>query len=285
MNERYQTMRKLTFDDIKSLKNRRKITMLTAYDFPLAEIIDNTGVDMILVGDSLANVVLGLDSTKEVGMAEMLYHAKAVTRAVRQALVVGDMPYGAYQVNPEDALPNARRFIVEAGCDAVKIEWFAAAPVCVECIAAAGIPVIGHIGLTPQTAEQLGGFKVQGKNAQAAHRLLDEARELEACGCFCIILECVPDQVARIITKNAKIPTVGIGAGPFCDGQVLVTHDMLGLWNKYPLKFVKKFAHLAEDIRKAVETYKSEVERGTFPDREHSFAISAEELKKLETLP
>lgn len=256
--------------------------MLTAYDFPLAEIVDKAGVDMILVGDSLANVVLGLDSTKEIGMMEMLHHAKAVTRAVRQALVVADMPYGAYQVNTEDALPNARRFVDEVGCDAVKIEWFAAAPFCAERIAAAGIPVIGHIGLTPQTAEQLGGFKVQGKDAEAACHLMDEAKEFESCGCFCLILECVPDQVARIITKNSKVPTVGIGAGPFCDGQVLVTHDMLGLWNKYPLKFVKKYAHLAEDIQRAVEIYKSEVERGIFPDREHSFSMSAEELKKLD---
>jgi 3-methyl-2-oxobutanoate hydroxymethyltransferase len=274
-------MGKMTVDQIISLKGRRKITMLTAYDYPTASLVDKAGIDMILVGDSLANVVLGLDSTTKVGMAEMLHHAKAVTRAVKQALVIGDMPYESYQVNPEESVRNARRFIAEGNCDAVKLEWFDECPKVTEEIIKAGIPVMGHIGLTPQTADKLGGFKVQGKDADAARRLIEEAQLLEKLGCFALVLECVPDRIARIITQKLKIPTIGIGAGLYCDGQVLVINDMLGLFERYTPKFVKKYLNLSPLILKAVEDFKDDVLREKFPAPEHTFTIKEEELKKI----
>lgn len=270
------------------MKGKRKITMLTAYDFPLASLIDRAGIDMILVGDSVANVVLGLDSTTKVGMAEMLHHAKAVTRAVKCALVIGDMPYESYQilpdgrqVNPEESVKNAKRFIEEANCDAVKLEWFDRCLEVTEKIIQAGIPVMGHIGLTPQTADKIGGFKVQGKDAEAAKRLIEQALRLEELGCFSIVLECVPDKIAELITKKLKIPTIGIGAGVHCDGQVLVTHDLLGLFERFTPKFVKKYVNLSSLISQAVEEYKNEVIQAKFPTAEHSFTIKEEELKKL----
>jgi len=273
--------KKIRVEDILGLKNKRKITMLTAYDYPLASLVDKAGIDMILVGDSLANVVLGLDSTTKVGMTEMLHHAKAVTRAVNKSLVVGDMPYDSYQVNPEESAKNAARFINEAKCDAVKLEWFEKCLEVTENIIKAGIPVMGHIGLTPQTADKLGGFKVQGKDAEAAQRLIKQAVELEKLGCFAVVLECVPDKIAQIITQKLKIPTIGIGAGPYCDGQVLVINDMLGLFERYTPKFVKKYVNISEQISRALEKYKEEVIQGLFPDAEHSFTIKEEELKKL----
>ncbi len=298
---------KITSVDIRNMKGRRKITMLTAYDFPLASLIDRAGIDMILVGDSVANVVLGLDSTTKVGMAEMLHHAKAVTRAVKRALVIGDMPYESYQilpdgrqVNPEESVSpvrnsssfdvediisngvrNAQRFMEEANCDAVKLEWFDRCLEVTEKIIQAGIPVMGHIGLTPQTADKIGGFKVQGKDAEAAKRLIEQAIRLEKLGCFSIVLECVPDKIAELITKKLKIPTVGIGAGVHCDGQVLVTHDLLGLFERFTPKFVKKYVNLSSLISQAVEEYKNEVIQAKFPGAEHSFTIKEEELKKL----
>ncbi len=272
---------KITVRDILSAKNKRKLTMLTAYDFPIASMVDKAGIDMILVGDSLANVVLGLESTTQVGMAEMLHHAKAVTRAVKNALVIGDMPYESYQVNPQECVKNAKRFIEEAKCDAVKLEWFEQCLEVTEKIIQAGIPVMGHIGLTPQTAEKIGGFKVQGKDAQAAQRLIDQAIALEKKGCFAIVLECVPDKIAEMITKKIKIPTIGIGAGVFCDGQVLVINDMLGLFERYRPKFVKQYINLAPLIQKALEEYKNEVISAQFPATEHSFTIKPEELDKL----
>ena len=273
----------MDINEIKNLKNKRKITMLTAYDYPTAALLDQAGIDMILVGDSLANVILGLDSTTKVGMTEMLHHAKAVTRAVKNSLVIGDMPYDSYQVNPDASVKNARRFIEEAACQAVKLEWFEH---CLEVtgeIINAGIPVMGHIGLTPQTVDKLGGFKVQGKDAEAALRLINQAMELEQKGCFAIVLECVPDKIAELITKKLKIPTIGIGAGIHCDGQVLVIHDMLGLFQRYTPKFVKKYANLSPLILKAVEDFKNEVITEKFPASEHSFSIKDEELKKIES--
>jgi 3-methyl-2-oxobutanoate hydroxymethyltransferase len=266
---------------ILSLKGKRKITMLTAYDYPLAYLVDKAGIDMILVGDSLANVVLGLESTTQVGMLEMIYHSKAVTRAVKFALVIGDMPYESYQVHPEEAVKNALRFIQEAKCGAVKLEWFNRCLEVTEKIVKAGIPVMGHIGLTPQTADKQGGFKVQGKDADAAARLIEQAMSLESSGCFALVLECVPDKIAELITKKLKIPTIGIGAGPYCDGQVLVIHDMLGLFQRYKPKFVKQYANLSALIQKAIEEFKQEVLDSAFPDKEHSFSIKEEELKKL----
>lgn len=273
--------KKISIQDIRDLKGRRKISMLTAYDYPLAGLIDRAGIDMILVGDSLANVVLGLKSTTEVGMPEMLHHAKAVTRAVKRALVIGDMPYDSYQLNPEESVKNAKRFIEEAKCDAVKLEWFERCLEVTEKIIKAGIPVMGHIGLTPQTADKLGGFKVQGKDAEAAQRLIEQAAALEKLGCFAIVLECVPDKIAGMVTKKLKIPSIGIGAGVDCDGQVLVTHDLLGLFERFTPKFVKKYINLSPLISKAIEEYRNEVIEGKFPAPEHSFTIKEEELKKL----
>jgi 3-methyl-2-oxobutanoate hydroxymethyltransferase len=272
---------KITIQDILSMKGKSKITMLTAYDYPLASLVDRAGVDMILVGDSVANVVLGLQSTTQVGMTEMIHHAKAVTRAVKRALVIGDMPYESYQVNPQESVKNARRFIEEAKCDAVKLEWFDQCLEVTAQILKAGIPAMGHIGLTPQTADKLGGFKVQGKDAEQAKRLIEQAQALEKLGCFSIVLECVPDKIAEMITKNLKIPTIGIGAGINCDGQVLVTHDLLGLFERFTPKFVKKYINLAPLILKALEEYKREVIEEKFPTKEHSFTIKEEELKKL----
>ena len=272
----------MTVNEIKNLKGKRKITMLTAYDYPLAHAIDQAGIDMILVGDSVANVVLGLESTKEVGMSEMIHHAKAVSRAVKNAYLIGDMPFEAYQRDAGDCLKNAQRFITEARCDAVKLEWFDKALECTKKIINGGIPVMGHIGLTPQTADQLGGFKVQGKDAQAAKRLIEQAKQLQDIGCFSVLLECVPDRVSEIITKELKVPTIGIGAGPYCDGQVLVTHDMLGLFERYSPKFVKKYLNLTPLMIQAFQEYKNDVQEGKFPLKEHSFSINPDELKKLE---
>ncbi|MFA4989292.1 MAG: 3-methyl-2-oxobutanoate hydroxymethyltransferase [Candidatus Omnitrophota bacterium] len=274
-------MPKLTVEEILSLKGKRKITMLTAYDYPIASLVDKAGLDMILVGDSLANVVLGLDSTTQVGMTEMLHHAKAVTRAVKYALVVGDMPYASYQINPAESVKNARRFITEANCAAVKLEWFDKCPEVTKEILKAGIPVMGHIGLTPQTADKLGGFKVQGKDADAARRLIEQAKELEKLGCFAIVLECVPDRIAGMITQKLHIPTIGIGAGAGCDGQVLVINDMLGLFERYTPKFVKKYLNLSPLILKAIEEFKEDVLQAKFPAPEHTFTIKEDELKKI----
>ncbi len=274
-------VKKVTVADILAMKGGQKITMLTAYDYPTAALVDKAGIDMILVGDSLANVVLGLKSTTEVGMNEMLHHAKAVTRAVSRAMVVGDMPYESYQVNPEDCVKNARRFIDEAKCDCVKLEWFDQCLDVTGKIIKAGIPVIGHIGLTPQTADKLGGFKVQGKDAEAAKRLIQQAEDLTKLGCFAIVLECVPDKIAQMITEKIKIPTIGIGAGKFTDGQVLVLHDALGLFDRYTPKFVKKYINLSPMILEALVEYKKDVQEGKYPGPEHSFSIKEEELKKL----
>lgn len=259
----------------------RAITMLTAYDYPFAAAIDKAGIDIILVGDSVANVVLGLDSTKDVGMREMLYHAKAVRRGVKNALIVGDMPYSSYQQGSSDCVSNARLFLDEAGCDAVKLEWFEGALSAVDSVIKAGIAVMGHIGLTPQTADLLGGFKVQGRDAQAAKRLIEQALKLQDLGCFSLLLECVPDRVARMITEKIKIPTVGIGAGPFCDGQVLVTHDMLGLFDRYTPKFVKRYAELTREMTEAFRQFKQDVEEGVFPSAQHTYKMASQEFEKL----
>jgi len=256
--------------------------MLTAYDYPTASLVDQAGIDIILVGDSLANVVLGLESTTQVGMPEMLHHAKAVSRAVKNALLIADMPYDSYQLNPEACVANAQRFIVQAGCQGVKLEWFDNCLKVTEQIIRAGIPVMGHIGLTPQTADKTNGFKCQGKDAQTAKRLIEQAGELEKKGCFAMVLECLPDKIAELITKKVKIPTIGIGAGIHCDGQVLVINDMLGLFERYTPKFVKKYANLSPLILAAVQNFKNEVLQEKFPAAQHSFTIKEEEFKKIE---
>jgi 3-methyl-2-oxobutanoate hydroxymethyltransferase len=256
---------------ISRKKTGPKITMLTAYDYPLALILDEAGVDIVLVGDSLANVALGLESTTQVGMEVMLHHARAVSRGVKRALVVGDMPFEGYQLAVSDAVTNAKRFINEAGCQAVKLEWFDRCLEVVREIRLAGIPVMGHVGLTPQTAEKLGGFKVQGKDEGSALKIVDAALALEKAGCFALVLECVPTGLAQEITAGLSIPTIGIGAGPHCDGQVLVTQDMLGLYDRVHPKFVKLYADLKADIHSAVQRYIEEVDSGDFPGPGQTF--------------
>ena len=270
-----------TIKDIISQKSKQeRITMLTAYDYPTASFLDEAGIDIILVGDSLANVVLGLESTTEVGMKEMLHHTKAVVRAVKNALVIGDMPFDSYQLNPQAAVDNARQFI-EAGCQAVKLEWFEDCQKVASAIAQAGIPVMGHVGLTPQTAQKIDGMKVQGRDAAAAKAITNQAMVLQDAGCFSVVLECIPMEVAQVITAQLKIPTIGIGAGPHCDGQVLVIHDLLGLFTRYQPKFSKKYVDLGPQIIQAVKQYKQEVISGQFPDEAHSFHLSPDEIKRL----
>ncbi|MFC1807819.1 3-methyl-2-oxobutanoate hydroxymethyltransferase [Candidatus Omnitrophota bacterium] len=275
-------MSKITFDSLAVKKrSNTPIVMLTAYDYPMADIIDKSGVDIVLVGDSLANVALGLESTTSVGMKEMLHHAKAVRRAIKRSILIGDMPYSSYQVDCEAALNNAKSFIKEAGCDGVKFEWFGDCPKVVEEVVKTGIPVMGHIGLTPQTAQKKGGFKVQGKDADAARNLIDSALLLQELGVFSIVLECVPDTLAQMITEKLRIPTIGIGAGPWCDGQVLVTNDLIGFSQGFKPKFVKQYIDLTNNIRGAVQQFCQEVADRKFPSNEHSYIMSDDELGKL----
>lgn len=274
--------KKITITDLQNKKREgKKITMLTAYDYPMARIIDETGIDSILVGDSLGMVVLGYDSTVPVTMDEMIHHAKAVRRGTKYAFLVGDMPFMSYQVSKEEAIRNAGRFMKEAGCDAIKLEGGDEVLDVTIAIVNAGIPVLGHLGLTPQTISKLGGFKVQGKDADAAEKILEQALKLERAGCFAIVLECVPDKVAKLITEKLSIPTIGIGAGADCDGQVLVTNDMVGLFDRFIPKFVKQYVKLSTLISDGVKKYKDEVEKGMFPDAAHSFTIKDEEIIKL----
>ena len=273
--------RKMTIPDIQRKKQEgRKITLLTAYDYPSGRLIDEAGVDIILIGDSLAMTVLGYESTVPITMDEMVHHAKAVKRGVKYGLIVGDMPFMTYNIGEKETVRNAGKFIKEGGCGAVKIEGGIEMAAIVKTLVKAGIPVLGHIGLTPQTATQLGGFKVQGKDAKSAQRLIDSALALEKAGCFAVILECVPDKLAKLITEKLEIPTIGIGAGVYCDGQVLVTNDMLGLFDRFVPKFVKQYVKLSGHILSGMKQYKEEVEKGIFPDEEHSFTIKEEELKE-----
>ena len=274
--------KKITITDLRNKKrDGKKITMLTAYDYPTARLIDGAGVDSILVGDSLGMVVLGYESTVPVTMDEMIHHAKAARRGTRYAFLIGDMPFMSYQINKDEAIRNAGRFMKEAGCDAIKLEGGYEVAEVSQAIIDAGIPVLGHLGLTPQTISKLGGFKVQGKDAEAAKRIIDQAVTLQKVGCFAIVLECVPDGLAKLITEKLSIPTIGIGAGAHCDGQVLVTHDMIGLFDRFLPKFVKQYTKLSESISGAVKQFKEEVEVGKFPASEHCFTIKDEELKKL----
>lgn len=274
--------KKVTITDLHNKKREhKKITMLTAYDYPMAKFVDDAGIDAILVGDSLGMVVLGYDSTVPVTMDEMIHHARAVRRGTRYAFLVGDMPFMSYQVSVEEAVRNAGRFIKEAGCDAVKLEGGAEVYEAAKAIVDAGIPVLGHLGLTPQTVTKLGGFKVQGKDAEGAKKILDDALKLQEAGCFAVVLECIPDPVAKMISDKIDIPTIGIGAGASCDGQVLVINDMVGLFDRFLPKFVKQYVKLSASISEAIKKYKDEVERGIFPSSEHTFAIKEEELKKL----
>jgi 3-methyl-2-oxobutanoate hydroxymethyltransferase len=260
-------------------KRRRgeAITMLTAYDCPTARILDAGGIDAILVGDSLAMVVLGHPNTLAVTMDEMLHHARAVRRGAERALLIGDMPFMSYQSDMPEAVRNAGRFLQEAGMDAVKLEGGHAFAETARAIVRAGIPVMGHIGLTPQSLNLLGGFRVQGRTAQAARGLLDDALALQDAGCFALVLESVPERVAAHITARLAIPTIGIGAGAGTSGQVLVIHDVLGLYDRPSPKFAKRYAALGGAVADAVAAYRTEVESRTFPSREHAYAMPDEE--------
>jgi 3-methyl-2-oxobutanoate hydroxymethyltransferase len=259
--------------------NGEKLTMLTAYDYLTAWAVDRVGIDSILVGDSLGMVMLGYSNTLPVTMEEMLHHCRAVSRGANRALLIGDMPFMSFQVSPSEALRNAGRFLQEAGMDAVKLEGGRERLDAVRMIIEAGIPVLGHLGLTPQSVHQLGGFKAQGKTSAAALEILADALALEEAGCFGIVLESVPARVAEYISTRLSIPTIGIGAGPGCDGQVLVTHDLLGLFDNFTPKFVKRYATLHKEIDKALTAYKMDVETQNFPENEHGFSIPDEEWK------
>ena len=265
-------MPKITVLDINKKKAEgKKITMLTAYDYPMAQIVDQAGIDMILVGDSLGMVVQGVSSTLPVTMDEMIYHTKMVARAASSAMVVGDMPFLSYQTHKAEAVRNAGRFLKEAGAEAVKLEGGTQMAEAIRAIVNAGIPVVAHIGLTPQYVHSLGGFKVQGKDEAAREKVLADARAVEEAGAFSVVLEAIPAPLAKEIHGILHIPTIGIGAGPDCDGQVLVIHDLLGLFDRFTPKFVKKYANLKDVALKAVKEYKQDVENGKFPSEEHSF--------------
>jgi 3-methyl-2-oxobutanoate hydroxymethyltransferase len=253
------------------------ITMLTAYDYPTALAIDLTEIDTILVGDSLGMVVLGYENTLPVTMEDMLHHCRAVARGAKYALLIGDMPFMSYQASKADAVRNAGRFLQEAGMDAVKLEGGQERLDAVQAIVGAGIPVMGHIGLTPQSVHQLGGFRAQGKTASAALRLLEDALALERAGCFSLVLESVPGHLAKIVSERLEIPTIGIGAGVGCDGQVLVTHDLLGLFDRFTPKFARRYADIHGEMKRAFAAYKSDVEEKAFPGEEQTIEMSEEE--------
>ena len=273
--------KKLTIPDIRNRKNATPIAEVTAYDYPWARLADQAGMDIVLVGDSLGMVVLGYTDTVSVTMEEMIHHTRAVVRGVEHALVVTDMPFGSCSSSIPAAIDNAVRILKEGRADAVKVEGGVAMARTVAAMVAAGIPVQGHIGLTPQTATSLGGFKVQGKSAQAAHQLIDDALALEAAGCFSIVLEAIPAPLAEHITSRLAIPTIGIGAGPDCDGQVLVIHDLVGLYDRFTPKFVKQYARINEPVGEALRQYREEVQNRTFPTAAHSFTMKAEEMDRL----
>lgn len=275
--------KKVTVPAIRAMKRASRIGMLTAYDYPSAKIADAAGADILLVGDSLGMVVLGYPDTLSVTVDDMLHHTRAVARGVTSSLIVGDMPYLSYHVSIEESVRNAGRFI-QAGAQAVKVEGAKASRIrTIEAILDAEIPVMGHIGLTPQSVNALGGFKLQGKHADDARRLIDEAVSLDQAGCFSLVLECVPSELAAMITERVSIPTIGIGAGPHCDGQVLVYHDVLGLYDGHKPKFVRQYANAAQDLQAALESYLTDVRSGAFPDeqKESFHMASDEELKRL----
>jgi 3-methyl-2-oxobutanoate hydroxymethyltransferase len=268
---------KVTFQTLQEKKQAgRPITALTAYDYSTARLVDEAGVDMLLVGDSLAMVVMGYDSTLPVTMDEMLHHTRAVRRAVKHGIVVADMPYGSYHVSVAEGVANAARFIKEAGAEAVKVEGGAVRCELVERLTDAEIPVVCHLGLTPQAVHRMGGYKVQGKTMEAIDELRTDARALEDAGCFALVLEGVPRELARIVTEELDIPTIGIGAGPDCDGQILVLHDMMTMTFSPPAKFVRRYADVGGVMREALEEYRRDVEARTFPSDAESYHLSRE---------
>ncbi len=273
--------KKVTTHTLRLKKQRGEIiTMLTAYDYPTALAIDQAGMDVILVGDSLGMVVLGYANTLPVTMDEMLHHCRAVSRGSKSALLVGDMPFMSYQVSTQEAVRNAGRFLQEAGMEAVKLEGGTERLEAVSAIVSIGIPVMGHIGLTPQSVNQIGGFRPQGRNGNDAKRLLDDALRLQDAGCFSLVLESMPTRLATYISQQLEIPTIGIGAGGGCDGQVLVTHDLLGLFDRFTPKFVKKYADLHGEMRRAFREYKEEVESHQFPAAQHEVEMPEEEWER-----
>jgi len=275
--------KKVTVSTFRQKKERGEpISMLTAYDYPTALAEDQSGVDSILVGDSLGMVVLGYQNTLPVTMDEMLHHSKAVARGAKSALLIGDMPFMSYQVSMEEAVRNAGRFLQEGGMEAVKLEGGRERVDAVHAIVSAGIPVMGHLGLTPQSINQLGGFRPQGKTASAAKHLVEDALLLQEAGCFGLVLESVPAKLAELITKKLSIPTIGIGAGAGCDGQVLVTHDLLGLFDRFTPKFVKKYADFHTEMQRAFSAYIEDVGMKRFPAAEHSVEMDEKEWQALQ---
>ncbi|MDU1322113.1 MAG: 3-methyl-2-oxobutanoate hydroxymethyltransferase [Clostridium botulinum] len=271
-----------TVSTFQELKNKgEKITMLTAYDYSMAKLIDSSGINGILVGDSLGMVCLGYENTLSVTMEDMLHHTKAVVRGASNALVVGDMPFMSYQASTYDAVYNAGRFIKEAGAHAVKLEGGATVAEEVKAIVKAQIPVMGHIGLTPQSVNMFGGFKVQGKNEKIAKKLIEDAKILENAGAFSIVLECIPEKLSKIISESISIPTIGIGAGKYCDGQILVYQDMLSMFSDFKPKFVKSFGNIGKSIKDGVSQYIKEVKEVAFPEEKHTFKIDYDVIKKL----
>ncbi len=283
MSTRPRTAGKLPLTDLAEMKQRgERIVMVTAYDFPSGRLADAAGIDVVLVGDSAAMTVLGHDSTVPATMEDMVFLARAAARGALRPLVVADMPFGSFQVSDEEAVRNAVRFVKDAGVDAVKLEGAGPTLSRVLALVGAGIPVMGHLGLTPQSATMLGGYKAQGRTAAKARQLLDDALALEAAGCFSIVLECVPAPVAERITAAVAIPTIGIGSGLGCDGQILVFHDLLGLYEGRAPRFVKRYADLAAEIQGALERYAAEVRTGAFPEEAHTYSIPHEELAQLD---
>jgi 3-methyl-2-oxobutanoate hydroxymethyltransferase len=269
--------KKITIRLIQAMKMRHEpISMLTAYDYPTALVMDQVGLDIILVGDSLGMVVLGYESTLPVTMEEMIHHSKAVARGVKYALLVGDMPFLSYQVSTSEAVRNAGRFLQEAGMNAVKLEGGSERAETIRAIVSTGIPVMGHLGLTPQSVNQL-GFRPQGRDADAAYKLLEDAQILQEAGCFSLVLESIPGRLAELVSQHLDIPTLGIGAGVGCDGQVLVTHDLLGLFERFTPRFVKQYAHLSAEMRRAFSEYRADVKTKAFPAAEHTVDMSEDE--------
>jgi 3-methyl-2-oxobutanoate hydroxymethyltransferase len=274
--------KKLTIPELVAMKREgRKITMMTAYDAAFARLVDRAGIDILLVGDSAGMVVLGHPNTVPVTMDNMIQMAAAVSRGASHPVLVGDMPFGSYQTSTQDALRNAARFLKEAGMDAVKIEGGHETVDTVRALVENGISVMAHVGLTPQRVAMFGGFKTQARSARAARRLIDDSVALEDAGAFSIVLESIPSPVAALVTERLSIPTIGIGAGPDCDGQVLVLHDVLGLYGDFKPKFAKRYADIGAQVEAALRTFDGEVRAGTFPDAEHSFTMKDEELDKL----
>ncbi len=277
--------KKVTIIDIQQAKTEgRKLVMVTAYDYPFGLLADQAEVDMVLVGDSLGMVVMGLEGTVAVTMEHMIHHIKAVVRGCRGPLVIGDMPFGSYNTSLRDAIHNATRLMKEGGCDGIKLEGGLNFAPRIEAIVNAGIPVQGHIGLTPQTASALGGFKMQGKDAAAAKQIIDDARSLESAGVFSIVLEAVPAPLGKFVSEAVRVPIIGIGAGPDVDGQVLVTYDMIGLFDRFVPKFVKQYAQTRTIILDALKAYKKEVRQKTFPGPQHSFKMPEEALAELKKM-